>query len=71
MTQNASQEEAPRDEYRALVSLGGDGTLNEVINGILTSEKLIPFSVIPTEVQAMVCKRQPHIPTLVGSGRSS
>jgi YegS/Rv2252/BmrU family lipid kinase len=40
--------EAPRDEYRALVSLGGDGTLNEVINGILTSEKgLIPFSVIP------------------------
>ncbi len=40
--------ELPRDEYRALVSMGGDGTLHEVVNGLLTSEKgLLPVTAIP------------------------
>jgi len=38
----------PRDEYRAIAAMGGDGTLNEVVNGILASDrKPIPVAAIP------------------------
>ena len=35
-------------EYDLLVCLGGDGTLNETVNGILQSGKSIPLGYIPT-----------------------
>lgn len=38
----------PREEYRAIAAMGGDGTLNEVVNGVLTSDRgSIPVTAIP------------------------
>ena len=38
----------PREEYRAIAAMGGDGTLNEVVNGVLTSDSAsIPVVAIP------------------------
>lgn len=38
----------PREEYRAIAAMGGDGTLNEVVNGMLTSDRgTIPVAAIP------------------------
>ena len=34
-------------EYELLVCLGGDGTLNEIINGVISSGKNIPIGYIP------------------------
>jgi YegS/Rv2252/BmrU family lipid kinase len=36
-------------DYRALVAMGGDGTLGEVVNGVLTAEhkRVIPIGAIP------------------------
>lgn len=38
---------AYEDEYEMVVCCGGDGTLNEVVNGLLQSEKVLPLGYIP------------------------
>lgn len=35
-------------EYDLLVAIGGDGTLSEIVNGVMRSEKNIPVGYIPT-----------------------
>ncbi len=35
-------------EYDTVIAVGGDGTLSEVVNGIMTGEKNIPVGYIPT-----------------------
>ena len=64
--------ELPRDEYRALVSMGGDGTLHEVVNGLLTPEKgLLPVTAIPVGTGRRFRNRRLHIHTLDGNSRGS
>lgn len=36
------------DEYDAIVAIGGDGTLSEVVNGVMDAENNIPIGYIPT-----------------------
>lgn len=36
--------QAELQEYDALISFGGDGTLNEIVNGVMTSGKQIPVA---------------------------
>lgn len=42
-----AEEAALSDEYEAIVCCGGDGTLNEVIAGVLSSKKQMPIGYIP------------------------
>lgn len=40
-------QEAPRQGYRWIIALGGDGTLNEVVNGVAKSQGCCTVGVLP------------------------
>lgn len=44
------------ETYDVLVSVGGDGTLNEVINGVVDAESDTPIAIIPTGTANVVHK---------------
>lgn len=39
--------EFANSDYRAIVAVGGDGTLGEVVNGVMTAGRTIPLGAIP------------------------
>ena len=49
-------------QYDRIVSMGGDGTMNEVVTGILDSELTVPFAFIPSGTTNDFASTH-HIPT--------
>ncbi len=45
--------EAIRQEYECIVASGGDGTLNEVINGVIREDPAIPIGFIPLGITSV------------------
>lgn len=50
------------DQYERIVSMGGDGTMNEVVTGILDAELKVPFAFIPSGTTNDFAATH-HIPT--------
>ena len=51
----------PSDDYQVVVAMGGDGTVNEVVNGVLDSGRDVSVGIIPIGT-ANVLARELSVP---------